>query len=78
MRQNTDQHIARWEAGDAGCAQLIIGLKRALDGVAGGECLEVVAHSAGAPVDIPAWCRVTGQELVSENHPTYVIRKEGD
>jgi len=79
MRRQNDLHAeARWEAGERGCGQLIIGLRRVLARLNAGECLELVTHDAGAPVDIPAWCRITGQELVSINHPTYIIRKQGD
>ena len=76
MPRQTDQAItARWEAGDIGCGQLIVGLRRALAGLDAGERLELVTRDGGAPVDIPAWCRMTGHELVSANHPTYIIRK---
>jgi tRNA 2-thiouridine synthesizing protein A len=79
MREQTDLTAeARWEAGDSGCGQLIVGLRRALDGVDAGERLAVVALNAGAPADIPAWCRVTGNELLLEDHPTYIILKKGD
>ena len=79
MRRQNDLHAeARWEAGERGCGQLIIGLRRVLARLNAGECLELVTQDAGAPVDIPAWCRITGQELVSINHPTCIIRKQGD
>jgi tRNA 2-thiouridine synthesizing protein A len=67
-----------WNAGDAGCGSLIVGLKRQLDGLGAGELLEVTANSAGAPADLPAWCRVTGHLLVEAKHPVYVLRKKGD
>ena len=65
-----------WNAGDAGCGSLIAGLKRQLDGLRAGQLLEVTAKSAGAPADLPAWCRVTGHTLVEANHPVYVLRKK--
>jgi tRNA 2-thiouridine synthesizing protein A len=49
-----------------------------MDGVEPGEALEVVTHDTGAPVDLPAWCRMTGHSLVSAEHPTYVIRRKAD
>jgi len=66
----------RWDAGELGCAQLIFALQRRLDVVAPGETLEVVARDPGAPIDLPAWCRMTGHTLVSAEHPTYVIRRK--
>jgi len=36
----------------------------------------VIAHDLGAPADIPAWCRLTGHTLVSQEHPVYRIRRK--
>ena len=71
--------IARaWQAGETGCGVLITGIKREIGRIEPGERLEVTALDAGARVDIPAWCRMTGHRLVVANHPTYVIeRKDG-
>jgi tRNA 2-thiouridine synthesizing protein A len=41
-----------------------------------GETLELIARDPGAPVDLPAWCRMTGHTLVSANHPLYLIRRK--
>jgi len=79
MCKQSNQGVnTRWEAGETGCAQLILGLQRALTGVEAGQLLEAVATNAGAVIDIPAWCRITGHELVSGEHPVYIIRKKGD
>ena len=67
-----------WDAGDAGCGSLIVGLKRQLDTVGAGRLLRITATSAGAPADLPAWCRVTGHTLIEARHPDYVIRKKTD
>ena len=37
---------------------------------------ELTARDPGAPEDVPAWCRMTGQALLSSKHPLYRIRKE--
>jgi len=66
----------RWDAGELGCAQLVFELQRRLEGVAPGDTLEVVAHDPGAPIDLPAWCRMTGHTLVSAEPPAYVIRRQ--
>jgi len=79
MSMNEDRPIsARWDAGETGCGGLILGLRRALDPLREHELLELLAHDAGASVDIPAWCRVTGHGLVLAAHPVYIIRKRGD
>ena len=67
--------MKHWNAGDAVCGSLIVGLKRQVETLGKGQRLHVTAMSEGACVDIPAWCRVTGHELVEANHPKYVLRK---
>jgi tRNA 2-thiouridine synthesizing protein A len=37
-----------------------------------------VARDAGAPADIPAWCRMTGHILLSTQHPEYFIQRKED
>jgi TusA-related sulfurtransferase len=69
---------ATWDAGRLGCGGLILGLRRALDPLRGGDLLALQAHDAGACVDVPAWCRLTGHELVRAAHPYYLIQKKGD
>ena len=68
--------VKLWNAGDAGCGSLIVGLKRQLERIEPGQLLRVTANSAGAPADVPAWCRVTGHTLVEADHPTYVLRRK--
>jgi len=68
----------RWDAGETGCGQLVFELRHRVNRLKEGECLEVIAEDPGAPVDLPAWCRMTGHTLVSANHPVYVIRRKAD
>lgn len=68
----------RWDAGETGCGQLVVELRRRLHEIEPGETLEVIVRDAGAPFDLPAWCRMTGHTLVSANHPVYVIRRGVD
>ncbi|HSM18625.1 MAG TPA: sulfurtransferase TusA family protein [Gemmatimonadales bacterium] len=65
----------RWEAGEAGCGPLILGLKRELEQVRRGELLWVTALDAGARLDLPAFCRMTGHALVRASHPVYVLKR---
>lgn len=74
-RHDHDPVMARWDAGDMGCAQLIVGVASQLAGLPNGGLLEVTARSAGAPVDLPAWCRLAGHELRSAAHPVYLVRR---
>lgn len=75
MKHRKENATARWDAGEAGCGQLILGLRRNLDKLKPGETLEVQARDAGAPIDIYVWCRMAGHRLISEAHPFYVIQR---
>jgi len=65
-----------WDAGEAGCGSLAMGLKSESDKLEASDRLQVIAFSAGAPADIPAWCRITGHTLETAEHPVYVLRKQ--
>ncbi|MEO7836612.1 MAG: sulfurtransferase TusA family protein [Acidimicrobiales bacterium] len=67
--------VDRWDAGDMGCGELIIELRRRLAPVPPGALFELVARDAGAPEDLPSWCRMTGHELMEAQHPVYLIRR---
>ncbi|WP_278259735.1 sulfurtransferase TusA family protein [Nocardioides convexus] len=45
-----------------------------------GDLLAVLAHDPAARYDVPAWCRMRGQEYVGEERaadgaPRYVVRR---
>lgn len=48
------------------CPRPVIELARAIGRVALGQVLEVLADDPGARADIPAWCRLRGQEYLGE------------
>ena len=53
------------------CPVPVIELARALPEVGVGELLEVLSDDPAAAVDIPAWCRMRGQQwegLVGRGH----------
>jgi tRNA 2-thiouridine synthesizing protein A len=62
-----------WDAGEQGCGELLIELRHRLRAMPG-RVLKLVATDAGAPEDIPAYCRVTGHVLISAKPPAYWIR----
>jgi len=74
-KQQNPIATARWDAGDAGCGRLISGLRNELRRLSAGETLEVTATDAAAPIDIGVWCSMTGNPLVYETHPVYVIQR---
>ncbi|GEP33021.1 hypothetical protein NSZ01_07890 [Nocardioides szechwanensis] len=62
------------------CPLPIIELARHLTDVAVGELVAVVATDAAARHDVPAWCRMRGQEYVGEDSaddgsPRFVVRR---
>jgi TusA-related sulfurtransferase len=62
------------------CPRPIIELAKALPGVEVGGLLAVVADDPAARHDVPAWCRLRGQEYVGEETaedgtPRYVVRR---
>jgi len=74
-RQNCTRSDAEWDAGDAGCSRLIVGVRRELDRLTPGQALRVTATDAGARLDLFVWCGMTGHCLETEAHPIYVIRR---
>lgn len=65
--------MEHWDAGDMGCGRLVMELKNRVNRLSPGDRIEIVALDPGAPVDLPAWCRMTGNTMISADHPRYVI-----
>jgi len=66
---------AVWDAGDRGCGELVLELRMRLAVQPNGHVLQLIARDPGAPADIPAWCRMTGNTLLHEEHPVYYIKR---
>jgi tRNA 2-thiouridine synthesizing protein A len=54
---------AFWDAGDMGCGELVMHLSHRLRSIPG-QVLKLLATDSGARADLPAYCRMTGHELV--------------
>lgn len=65
-----------WDAGHMGCGEVIILLRMRMQKLEEGEVLQLTAHDPGAPVDLPAWCRMTGRRMVRADHPFYWIEQK--
>jgi len=65
-----------YDAGDLGCGELVLELRARLAELAPREVLLVTARDPAAPVDLPAWCGLTGHTLVTARPPEYWIRKK--
>ncbi|MGI5214023.1 sulfurtransferase TusA family protein [Plantactinospora sp. CA-290183] len=61
------------------CPLPVIAAARRLTGLPVGGMLRVLADDPAAAIDIPAWCRMRGQELVGtstvDGSPAYDIRR---
>ena len=53
---------AEWDAKDMSCGDLVLDLRSRLRKMPG-KVLKVIARDPGAPSDLPAWCKMTGDEL---------------
>lgn len=68
------------DGGDLDCGGgLLIAIRRALNGIAVGEVLEIRSRAPSVAIDLPAWCDIAGHPLEQTVHdgPTtsYFVRK---
>ena len=64
------------------CPRPVIELARHLEDVEVGEIIAVVADDAAAAHDVPAWCRMRGQEYVGHDQASdgvarHLVRRTG-
>jgi tRNA 2-thiouridine synthesizing protein A len=63
------------------CPLPVIELTRRLEDVEIGQVIGVVADDPAAKADVPAWCRMRGQEYVGVRQggaaPIYLVRRTG-
>lgn len=59
----------RLDAGETACGDLIMLIFQRMKTLEPGQVLEVIAYDPGSPVDIPAWCRQTGNALLYQSLP---------
>ncbi len=58
------------------CPLPVIALAKAMPGVAVGDTIRVLADDPAAAFDIPAWCRMRGQEFAGSPGPsTFDVRR---
>lgn len=60
---------------DHGCGQMLLELRIAFEPMEAGARVLVASRDAGSPMEIPAWCRLTGHTLVAAEPPYYLVRK---
>jgi TusA-related sulfurtransferase len=57
------------------CPVPVIELAKALPDVAVGDVLAVLSDDPASRYDIPAWCRMRGQEYLGSEGETYRVRR---
>lgn len=62
-----EKTIIKVDACGIQCPGPILKMKQAMDGLSAGQHLEIRATDAGFPRDAEAWCRTTGNRLVSKS-----------
>ncbi|MGJ5894657.1 sulfurtransferase TusA family protein [Streptomyces niveiscabiei] len=63
------------------CVALLLRLRTEIDAAAPGTVVHVIATDPAAPLDLPAWCHLTGHDylgLVPGARPTYSLRLRAD
>ena len=66
-----------YDAGDKGCgAGPLDEIADLMGRLASGQTLEIRATDPSVAVDLPAWCRLTGHTLVTQEGNRYLIRRK--
>ena len=73
---STRQFAAEWDAGEMGCGEVLIQLKLRFRPLQAGEVFRLITRDIAAPLEIPAWCRVTKRQLLHAEHPEYWIEQK--
>jgi len=60
------------------CVTLLLELRDRVQGLPAGTLVHLIATDPAAPIDLPAWCHLTGHQylgpLEDAQPPTYVMR----
>jgi tRNA 2-thiouridine synthesizing protein A len=67
-----------WDAGSLACGPMLLVLRGRLERLAPGQVFCLITRDEGAPVDVPAWCRLTGHRLIRAAHPIYHLERRKD
>lgn len=73
--EQSENELPLFDGGDTGCGELLLDLLLFMKGQPAGAVIQVRALDPGAPLEIPAWCRLTRHELLASEHPIYKIQK---
>lgn len=79
MRVMHEAPPANWEweeefhGGEETCGRVIINLHATLKDAEPGMRLLFISKDPAAPLEFPAWCRMTENRLLGEAHPFYLM-----
>lgn len=62
-----------FDGGEETCGRVIVNLHLYIRDQRPGLRILVISRDPGAPVELPAWCRMTRNELSEMHHPYYLI-----
>lgn len=77
--QQDRQQLPDWDfddefdGGEETCGRVIVNLYLYIRDQQPGLKILVISRDPGAPVELPAWCRMTKNELTKTEHPYYLI-----
>lgn len=70
------QDVVTIDGGDLGCARLLLLLRDRVATLPVGAVVHLVTVDPVAPIDLPAWCHLTGHRylgVVDGERPTYAV-----
>ena len=62
-----------FDGGDETCGRVIVNLHLYVRDQEPGMRILVISRDPGAPIELPAWCRMTQNKLTDSKHPYYLI-----
>ncbi len=69
------------DGGDRACVRLLLELRAHICGLPAGTVIHLIASDPAAPLDLPAWCHLTGHAYLGPlraARPTYAMRPVPD
>jgi tRNA 2-thiouridine synthesizing protein A len=69
------EHEEVFDTLDRGCGEALLLLKLRLAKLPSGARLVIASRDSGAPIELPAWCRLTGHRLCEARPPFYLVEK---
>ena len=76
MRANMPQEWVfddEFDGGEETCGRVIINLHTYVRGMPPGTRIVLISEDPAAPVEFPAWCRMTKNALLDMAHPYYLV-----